>query len=213
VATSEDYPPLSRMLNETGASIVEYEVMPDGLVGSLKVTRSSGSLRLDDAAIAFVKRFKFEPALLASVATECTNAIEISWQIQSNDENALTALSALTAAPIYVQRDDFPSGAADRNEDGYAVGVLFISDHNTIEQIVLVRPTQYADLNAATIALLGKKKVTSPTVGGASSRSIIAIPVVWSLGKPATSAPLPTQIKPTPERADKPDAAQPRPDK
>jgi TonB family protein len=199
VSTSEDYPPLSRMLNETGETIVEYQILADGQVGELKVTKSSGSLRLDDATTAFVKRFKFKPALVASVATACTNAIALRWVIQTNDQDAISALASFTATPIYVPKSDFPPGAAERNEDGYAVGIVFVSDHNTIDQVVLARPSQFADLNAATVALLAKKTVTSPTFGGAPSRSMITIPVVWSLGKPSASGPLPTQTAPVPE--------------
>ena len=60
--TAADYPPESIPLHEEGVARVDYVVRTDGVVGELKITQSSGSPRLDAAALAIVGRWRFKPA-------------------------------------------------------------------------------------------------------------------------------------------------------
>ncbi|MCQ8896692.1 energy transducer TonB [Limnobacter humi] len=56
------YPALSRRLGEQGRVLVDVYILPDGSVGDLKLNKSSGFGRLDDAAMTAVKQWKFVPA-------------------------------------------------------------------------------------------------------------------------------------------------------
>jgi protein TonB len=59
----DDYPLLSRRLQDQGRVLVKYLVSEDGSVGDCTVTTSSGKPLLDTAACAMVKRrWKFKPA-------------------------------------------------------------------------------------------------------------------------------------------------------
>jgi protein TonB len=61
--TTPDYPPMSRRLDEEGAVRLKLSIAPDGNVNDASVEKSSGFLRLDDAAVAWVKmRWRFRPA-------------------------------------------------------------------------------------------------------------------------------------------------------
>ena len=60
--TAADYPIDSIPLHEEGVARVDYTVRVDGVVDELKITQSSGSSRLDAAAIAIVSRWRFKPA-------------------------------------------------------------------------------------------------------------------------------------------------------
>ena len=57
-----DYPPLSRRLNEEGRVLMRVLVSADGSAEDVRVTKSSGSERLDNAAVDAVKRWRFVPA-------------------------------------------------------------------------------------------------------------------------------------------------------
>lgn len=57
-----DYPPLSRRLNEEGRVLMRVLVSAQGNAEEVRVTKSSGSERLDDAAVDAVKRWRFVPA-------------------------------------------------------------------------------------------------------------------------------------------------------
>lgn len=56
------YPAVSRRLREEGTVVLEVFILADGAVGDLRVKRSSGFTRLDEAALAAVRRWKYLPA-------------------------------------------------------------------------------------------------------------------------------------------------------
>lgn len=56
------YPALSRRLGEQGRVLVDVYILPDGSVGEIKLNRSSGFPRLDNAALQAVKTWKYVPA-------------------------------------------------------------------------------------------------------------------------------------------------------
>lgn len=57
-----DYPSLSRRFGEEGKVVLRVEVSADGLARQVEVARSSGSPRLDAAALDAVRRWRFQPA-------------------------------------------------------------------------------------------------------------------------------------------------------
>lgn len=56
------YPPESRRRREQGRVLFEVYVQVDGSVGEIRLKQSSGSQRLDDAALDAVKRWRYVPA-------------------------------------------------------------------------------------------------------------------------------------------------------
>lgn len=56
------YPALSRRLGEQGRVLLDVYILPNGTVGEIKLNRSSGFTRLDDAALEAVKNWKYVPA-------------------------------------------------------------------------------------------------------------------------------------------------------
>lgn len=56
------YPPVSRRIGEAGQVMLEVHIQPDGSVGEIRVKRSSGFDRLDEAAIRAVRHWRYLPA-------------------------------------------------------------------------------------------------------------------------------------------------------
>lgn len=56
------YPALSRRLRETGTVVLEVELDESGHVAAIRVDRSSGHARLDEAALSAVRRWRCQPA-------------------------------------------------------------------------------------------------------------------------------------------------------
>ena len=56
------YPNVSRRLGEQGKVLFDVYILPDGTVGEIKLKRSSGYTRLDDAALAAVRAWRYVPA-------------------------------------------------------------------------------------------------------------------------------------------------------
>ncbi|OJW85479.1 MAG: energy transducer TonB [Thiobacillus sp. 65-1402] len=72
------YPPMSRRLGETGKVVLRVELDESGRVSAAQVASSSGSARLDAAALAAVKSWRCTPAqrdgqAVRSVATQPFN--------------------------------------------------------------------------------------------------------------------------------------------
>lgn len=62
------YPPAARRLREQGRVLLLVEVAPDGLPRQVNLASSSGSPRLDEAALDAVRRWRFVPARKGSTA-------------------------------------------------------------------------------------------------------------------------------------------------
>jgi periplasmic protein TonB len=56
------YPSLSRRMREEGKVLLDVHILEDGRVGEIKLRRSSGFSRLDQAALSAVKRWRYVPA-------------------------------------------------------------------------------------------------------------------------------------------------------
>jgi protein TonB len=56
------YPTASRRFGEQGHVLLEVFILADGSVGEIRLKRSSGFMRLDEAALDAVRRWRFVPA-------------------------------------------------------------------------------------------------------------------------------------------------------
>jgi TonB family protein len=185
----ELYPPLSAMMGETGNTVVHYVVKEDGSVGEATVGSSSGSLRLDDAATAFVRGFTFKPATLDGKPAACSRFIKINWKLRTS---GMPDYAADNLPTLYPDKNDFPAGALDHEEKGTAIAFVLLTETGAIDRVFLMVPAPFFDLNAATIVYLAKQKFAPASMNGTPIRTTIVVRVVWSpSGKPPPPAPTP----------------------
>lgn len=76
------YPPLSRRMGEEGKVILRVMVNPQGTADSVEIKASSGSLRLDDAALRTVKNWKFIPAKRGDSAIQSWVLVPIIFKLE-----------------------------------------------------------------------------------------------------------------------------------
>ena len=57
------YPLLSAQLGEQGMVVVQMRIGPDGFVNAVQLLQTSGYPRLDEAALAALKKWRFTPAV------------------------------------------------------------------------------------------------------------------------------------------------------
>lgn len=80
--TADDYPPASRKLGEEGYVILALLIMADGSIGDIRVEKSSGFRRLDDAAIAFYRdNGKFLPSVKAGKKVAAWKTLKVVWSL------------------------------------------------------------------------------------------------------------------------------------
>ena len=75
------YPPAARQAHQEGVVTVDVEVNAAGLPTSVSLARSSGFTSLDHAAIAAVRRWRFEPARNAGVAVRGRVRVPVRFQL------------------------------------------------------------------------------------------------------------------------------------
>jgi len=71
------YPVESRRKREQGTVVLLLLVGTDGRVAEIRVTRSSGHARLDEAALKAVRRWRWSPAMRNGAAVEVRGTVEI----------------------------------------------------------------------------------------------------------------------------------------
>lgn len=77
------YPRLSRRLREEGEVELRVRVSPQGQPITVELSRSSGSQRLDDAALRAVRQWRFEPAREGSRAVEAWVRVPILFKLEA----------------------------------------------------------------------------------------------------------------------------------
>jgi protein TonB len=77
-----NYPSISRRLGEQGKVLLRVQVAVDGTADSVVLQTSSGSSRLDQAALAAVKKWRFVPAKRGGQAVVASVVVPVSFSIE-----------------------------------------------------------------------------------------------------------------------------------
>ena len=59
----QNYPPVSQRLGEEGVSLLSFTINTDGSISNISVAKSSGSDRLDSAAMSCAAHWRYKPAV------------------------------------------------------------------------------------------------------------------------------------------------------
>jgi len=76
------YPPQSKRLNEEGEAIVNLLILEDGSVGEVKLEKSTGFPRLDEATVAQVKKWRFLPGTKDGKPAAMWIARKVTWKLK-----------------------------------------------------------------------------------------------------------------------------------
>lgn len=76
-----EYPSLSRRMREQGTVHLDVTVTPDGAAKEVKLSRSSGYARLDEAALETVRRWRFVPARKGDEAITANVIVPIAFRL------------------------------------------------------------------------------------------------------------------------------------
>jgi protein TonB len=76
------YPSVSRRLGEQGLVLLQVQVTADGTAGSVALQTSSGSTRLDQAALEAVKKWRFVPAKHGEQPVSASVVVPVRFSIE-----------------------------------------------------------------------------------------------------------------------------------
>jgi protein TonB len=77
------YPPISRRMHEEGRVVLRVLVTADGGAGDVELRASSGSARLDEAALHTVRQWKFIPARRDQTPVQSWVLVPITFRLES----------------------------------------------------------------------------------------------------------------------------------
>ena len=83
----DDYPLIARIFGQEGTTELAFQVMADGTLSSIKVTKSSGSDRLDDAAIDCVSKWHYRPAIVDDQLADMPMTVKVDWNLSDDDSD------------------------------------------------------------------------------------------------------------------------------
>jgi TonB family protein len=84
----DDYPLLSRVFGDEGTTELAFTVAADGTVSGIKVSKSSGSGRLDDAAVDCVGKWHYRPAIRDGQLIDTPMTVKVAWNLSDSDASA-----------------------------------------------------------------------------------------------------------------------------
>lgn len=77
------YPPASRRVGEEGTVTVRVLVDERGRAGEVRLAKSSGYSRLDEAAIAAIRKWTFAPAMRGAQSVPAWTTVRVTFQLNS----------------------------------------------------------------------------------------------------------------------------------
>jgi protein TonB len=78
----DDYPFWSRMWGDEGTTELAFQVRADGTVDGVSVAKSSGSDRLDDAAVNCVAKWHYRPGIKDGVLADMPLKVSVAWSLE-----------------------------------------------------------------------------------------------------------------------------------
>lgn len=81
----DDYPFFARIFGDEGTTEVSFKVLADGTVNGAAVSKSSGSDRLDDAAVDCVSRWHYRPAIKDGQLVDTPLTVKVVWSLEDSD--------------------------------------------------------------------------------------------------------------------------------
>ncbi|HJW40990.1 MAG TPA: energy transducer TonB [Rhizomicrobium sp.] len=82
----KDYPLISRLLGDEGTTDLSFQVLSDGTLSGLTVAKTSGSDRLDDAAVDCVKHWHYRPGLKDGQLADMPMTVSVAWNLKDDSD-------------------------------------------------------------------------------------------------------------------------------
>lgn len=83
---ADDYPFFARIFGEEGTTELAFTVLADGTVSGIKIAKSSGYDRLDDAAVDCVSRWHYRPAIKDNALVDAPMTVKVVWNLDEGEE-------------------------------------------------------------------------------------------------------------------------------
>jgi TonB family protein len=127
----ENYPLDSLKLGEEGSTTLGFRILTDGTVDAVKVLASSGSERLDEAAVRCAANWHYRPAIKDGKLTETSWKTSVKWVLPKQDVTQLEAAAKPEEEQKAAEKAAVKTAKEEKPSEGHAwydVGSWFGSD-------------------------------------------------------------------------------------
>ena len=178
--THAPYPQMSVMTKEEGTTLLDVAIGTDGVPTNVKVASSSGSIRLDQAAMDHVKaNWRWNAPMVNCKPAASTAKVSMNWSLQG----AVSPLAQQNAPPtIVMDAQDWPPDALTRHEQGTVVLTLYILASGQVALARVIQTSGFPDLDAKSVELVKARHWSPASLDGKPVNTSLIVLSVW---KPA----------------------------
>lgn len=173
--TVPPYPPQSKELRESGNTLMRVFIGKDGVPVDVKLEKSSGYNRLDNAAISWVKNtWRWNPP-----NTDCSvvnTLVQSSWALDASAVDPHDMDLRLVASD-----SDYPADARVKKEEGVTELQVLLTQIGAVQNVRVAKSSGYSDLDVRAREVVTNLAFKTATVSGSPARSIVLIKFIWSL--------------------------------
>ncbi len=171
---SPPYPVLSQRMGEEGTTLLRVSIDPrTGAVADVAVERSSGSLRLDDAAAIFVKEnWQWTVSRFDCASGFVITLVSIQWALQEQNRQTWGAVFAM-------EDKDFPADALQKKEHGTTLTALFVDENGKVEGASVLSTSGFADLDAKAAEIAKARSWKPAQLDGHAVKTTVLVATQW----------------------------------
>ena len=173
--TIPPYPELSVMTSEQGTTLLQVSIGADGVPTKTSVANSSGSLRLDEAAMEHVKdNWRWNAPVKDCKPVAFETRVSVKWDLRDAVNNGPQIPTVTMSA------QDYPAGARQRREQGNVFLMVVVLPDGQVNSI-LTQSSGFPELDAKSLEVAKRWHWTPATLDGRAVVTPVYLVSVWSL--------------------------------
>jgi len=177
--TQPPYPQMSVMTSEQGTTIVTVSIGADGVPTKVAVFTSSGSVRLDEAAVAHIRdNWRWNAPIIGCKPTASETRVSVNWDLKNMAANAFQPPS------VFMDARDYPPDALKRREQGNVTMTVMITAQGQVFPVV-VRSSGFPELDQKSVEVIKGWHFSPAVLEGRPMMTAIFLVSVWKIdGQP-----------------------------
>jgi TonB family protein len=178
--TPAPYPQMSQMTSEEGTTIVTVSIGADGVPTKVTVATSSGSVRLDEAAVAHIRdNWRWNAPIIGCKPAASETRVSVKWDLRNN-----MAANAFQPPNVFMDAKDYPPDALKRREQGSVTMAVVITPQGQVQPVV-VRSSGFPELDQKSVEVIKGWHFAPGVLEGRTMLTQIFLVSVWKIdGQP-----------------------------
>lgn len=172
--TLPPYPEMSVMMGEQGTSLLTVTIGTDGVPTDVQVEKTSGSIRLDEAARDHVKQ-NWRWAPIPNGCTAWRTRVSIKWDVHDAPQAPPTFIV------VRMKPEDFPAGALARREKGAVAVLVALRPSGEFIDVKLAQGSGFPDLDEQSMNYVKVRHWAPGQMDGKPVSTVFQIVLSWGI--------------------------------